>query len=357
MPEMIEAVRLSWDERAAAMNADLSFEKRFVQPFAYAPALLLARRANLGSLLESPRSVTEIGSRARMSTAAARSLLQLLMKMGLVEPIGENYGATISGKRLLSPLGGPEFMEPAFRFLRIIGQPLGSIFTDEVDPHAAKAILDWPPSNALAAVEFEALMTATAPYVATWLDELMNWAEVTNVLDVGGGDGTVTAMLCAKHAALNATVFNLPWATGLVQSVATEYDLHGRLTACAGDFRQDDLPRPFDLVLFSRMLSDWDDVVVQKLLTEARAALRPGGRVIALESTITDLAEPSSETDPHLWEIFWQLLIPGLQLHGPRSSSEWRELASGAGLGYRIMGRCGRLPFPELTAIEFTSDR
>src|SRR5207248_4657837 len=137
-----------------------------------------------------------------------------------------------------------------------------------------------------------------SPYVAAWLDELVDFVGVESVLDVGGGDGTVCALLCEKHPELHADVFNLPIAAPLIEETSRAHDLLTRLRPVAGDFRVDPLPRGYELVLFSRMLSDWPDNVVERLLGLARDALLPGGAVVIVE---TNLGPESNRSDGHAW--------------------------------------------------------
>jgi demethylspheroidene O-methyltransferase len=172
------------------------------------------------------------------------------------------------------------------------------------------------------------------------------------MLDVGGGDGTVCALLCEKHENLKAGVFNLPIVEPLIHETSHSAGLQDRLTPVAGDFRKDALPKGYHLILFSRMLSDWSDEIVERLLELARDSLIPGGAIVIVE---TNLGPGSNPSDSHAWAIFWEVFVPGPPLHGPRTEAEWRTLAGRTGLDVELMGRCGRLPFPELVGLRMKS--
>lgn len=335
------------------MVADMAFEDAFLKPFAFMPAVFLARRLNLIAILRPGNDVAAVARAGGMRPGSAGVLLQLLEQAGVVVAVGDQYRATELGQRVLSEGDAREFLDPIFRFFELIAPGLSQM-SDQSSAGKYALPMDWPPSNGKAAALFESFMADTAPYVATWLDELLDWDAIPKVLDVGGGDGTIMAMLCARYPSLSATVFNLPWSESLIRATADGHQVADQLTAHRGDFLHDELPTGFDVVVFARMLSDWPDDVVARLLQMARKSLLTGGRIVAVESDVpADAAVRDKPTDLHPWALFWELYVPGFGLHGPRTEREWRDLAGSVGLVPRLRGRCGRLPFPSLTAIEF----
>jgi hypothetical protein len=63
--------------------------------------------------------------------------------------------------------------------------------------------------------------------------------------------------------------------------------MEGRITAVAGDFFADDLPKA-DVVTMGNILHDWDLEKKKILIGKAYAALPPGGAFIAIENVIDD---------------------------------------------------------------------
>ena len=331
------------------MTADAAFEHGYLEPFAWAPIFMLARRRGLGRA-GSPLTVEKLAGLIGTSPRAAELLVQQLhvMQLATEGPAPGEHALTSLGRRLLDPSGSPEVVGPMAAFYEdVMVRALASL-VDDTTPGGS---LDWPPKTTSSSRKFEDLMNATSPYVAAWLDELVDFAGIESVLDVGGGDGTVCALLCQKHPELHADVFNLPIVEPLIQETSRSHDLLPRLRPVAGDFREDPLPTGYRLVLFSRMLSDWPDEIVERLLGLARDALLPGGAIVIVE---TNLGPESNRSDGHAWAVFWELFVPSLPLHGPRPQDQWRELASRAGLELELLGRCGRQPFPELAGLRMS---
>jgi SAM-dependent methyltransferase len=349
-PLSIDDIRRDWAVLEANMTADAGFEHRYLEPFAWAPIFMLARGRGLGRV-GLPLTVEELAAQLGTSPRAAELLVQQLHAMQLATegPAPGEHALTPLGRRLLDPAGSTEVIGPMAAFYEdVLVRALASM----VGGTTPGGSLDWPPTTTSSSRKFEDLMNATSPYVAAWLDELVDFVRVESVLDVGGGDGTVCALLCEKHPELQADVFNLPIVAPLIEETSRAHDLLARLRPVAGDFREDQLPSGYDLVLFSRMLSDWPDIVVERLLGLARDALLPGrGAVVIVE---TNLGPESNRSDGHAWAVFWELFVPSLPLHGPRSEDQWRELANRAGLELELLGRCGRQPFPELAGLRMS---
>src|SRR6266545_6535307 len=250
MVHSIELIRSRWLDRVDRMAADMAFENKFIMPFAFMPAMHMARRLGLIDTLRSNSDLAAIAASSGLRPTGARVLLQLLERAGIVTVTDSHYNVTDLGHRVLTDGDGREFLNPIFRFYELIA-PVLSRLPNQADGRNCAFPMDWPPSNPRAAELFESFMTDTAPYVATWLDDLFDWSAVTCALDVGGGDGTVMAMLCARYPSLSATVFNLPWAQSLITATAETHRVTGRLAAHCGDFRHDELPTGYDLVLMA----------------------------------------------------------------------------------------------------------
>lgn len=335
------------------MAEDQQFEHSYLKPFAFAPAFYLARRGALGTLGARPIALEQAARLMGVDVPTARSIGALLDQMGLATMDGDALVVSVLGRRILDPTKALEFVDPVFRFFEIVVSDLARRV--RATGSVSELTLKWPPSDETSSTLFEPLMLATAPYVAAWLDELVEFDQVESLLDVGGGDGTIAAMLCHKHSHLRATVLNLPSASSQLAATAQAYDLGDRLNLLECDFREELLPGGFDLVTFARVLSDWDDQTVSTLLSNARHALVDGGRILALESSVTPPPHGSDvdDTRDHPWALFWRLCVSGFALNGPRTLTRWHELAGEAGLDCHRGRACGRLPFPTLTAIWF----
>ena len=97
------------------------------------------------------------------------------------------------------------------------------------------------------------------------------------VVDAGGGSGALAEMIEAAFPTADVTVLDLPE----VAALAAE---RGRRAIGADLFEP--WPVSADVVVFARVLHDWEDEAAAVLLGRARDALRPGGRVVILDALL-----------------------------------------------------------------------
>jgi precorrin-6B methylase 2 len=105
--------------------------------------------------------------------------------------------------------------------------------------------------------------------------------------DIGGGNGTLAAMVAAANPHLTGVSFDLPPVAPVAQANLTRHGLADRVTVNIGDFFLDDLP-PADIYFMGNILHDWSEAEKQTLLDKAYAALPSGGMLVAIENVIDD---------------------------------------------------------------------
>ncbi|ONH59427.1 methyltransferase [Frankia sp. CcI49] len=121
---------------------------------------------------------------------------------------------------------------------------------------------------------------AQAPQIARRFD----WTRFSEILDVGGGDGTVLTAILATHSDLRGRVLDLaPTAAANARFVAA--GLGNRASAISGSFF-DPLPGGADVYLLSDILHDWDDEHARGILAGCRRAAAPDGTVVVIEPVL-----------------------------------------------------------------------
>lgn len=128
---------------------------------------------------------------------------------------------------------------------------------------------------------YSALMSATAGPLITEVLDAYSFASTKAVLDVGGGEGRFARAVAERWPHLEAAIFDLPAVADLAQQANAGAKANVRVFG--GDFRVDPLPSGFDVITVVRILLDHDDLTVLTLLTSAREALAPGGRLLIAE--------------------------------------------------------------------------
>ena len=110
----------------------------------------------------------------------------------------------------------------------------------------------------------------SSPAVAATFD----LARFHRMVDLGGASGHLVEAIRERYPHIDAHVFDLP-------EVAKLYP-----GAIAGDFFADPLP-PADLYSLGRILHDWSDEKINRLLAKIVAALPPGGGLLIAEKLLT----------------------------------------------------------------------
>ena len=101
-----------------------------------------------------------------------------------------------------------------------------------------------------------------------------------HLLDLGGGAGTNAIAFCQVYPDVTATVFDLPATLPLTEKTVKDAGLESRIALRAGNFNQDELGGPYDLVLMSDILHYQTFDTNQALVKKVYAHLTPGGRLV-----------------------------------------------------------------------------
>src|SRR5262249_41256708 len=108
------------------------------------------------------------------------------------------------------------------------------------------------------------------------------------LVDLGGATGHLAIAACRRYPRLRAAVFDLPELIPVANAmIAAEPDVAGRVATVAGDFFVDELP-PADLYALGRILHDWAEDKIGRLLARVHQALPAGGALLIAEKLLDD---------------------------------------------------------------------
>jgi (2Fe-2S) ferredoxin/SAM-dependent methyltransferase len=176
-------------------------------------------------------------------------------------------------------------------------------------------------------VAFIAAMHKIGSFRAPQTVALLDLTDVRRVLDLGGGSGAYSIAFARARADLHATVFDLPTVTPLTRRYAAEAGLADRVHTVDGDLRTDDYGADYDLVYVSAIAHMLSPAENRALLRKARAALRPGGRVV-----VSDFVLDEDRTSPRHAALFAINMLVGTQAGDSYRGSEYRAWFEAAGL-------------------------
>lgn len=158
-----------------------------------------------------------------------------------------------------------------------------------------------------------------APVVSAY-----DFSGVGTVVDMGGGHGALLAAVLEANPHLEGVLYELPEVVAGAGRLLGEAGVGDRCTCVAGDFF-DSVPSGGDAYLLSNIIHDWDDARALRILTNCRAALNDGGRVLLAEAVLPEGPQPSRAK---LIDVAMLVMGPGRQ----RSESDYRDLFQRAGL-------------------------
>lgn len=166
-----------------------------------------------------------------------------------------------------------------------------------------------------------------------------------HLVDLGGATGHLAIAACHHYPHLRATVFDLPEVIPLANEViAGEHDLGGRVNTAAGDFFLDPLP-PADLYAVGRILHDWSEDRIGRLLERIYQALPPGGALLVGEKLLDD------DRDGPPWALLQSLNMLVCAEGKERTLAEYTALLRAAGFA-RVEGRRTATPLDAILAVK-----
>lgn len=109
-----------------------------------------------------------------------------------------------------------------------------------------------------------------------------NWSELTQVVDVGGGNGAFLAGILKRHRPMHGVLLDLPDVVSGASRVLDHARVSDRCEIIAGSFF-DRVPEHADAYLLKRILYGWDDERALNLLHTIRRAMHRDSRLIVIE--------------------------------------------------------------------------
>jgi acetylserotonin N-methyltransferase len=153
---------------------------------------------------------------------------------------------------------------------------------------------------------------------------VFNLNRFRHLVDLGGATGHLAIAACERYGNLQATVFDLPAAVEQALPHIQNSRAAARLKIQAGDFFSDPLP-PADLYAVGRILHDWSEDKIHRLLAKIHAALPPGGGLLIAEALLDE--DHSGPVPAQMQSLNMLVITEGKE----RSASEYRALLEPAG--------------------------
>lgn len=273
-------------------------QDRFIQlGLGFWPARVLHSALEVGvyaELARGPADATTLAARLGLHERGARDFFDSQVALGLLGRENGQYRNTPEAARYLDPaqdtyigglleMAGEHWYQSWGRLTTALrtGEPQHNIGGEGGDPFDA---LYADPERTR---RFQKAMTGGSMAASQALARIFPWSEVSTVVDAGCSEGILLSTVLREHPHLTGIGMDLKQVEPTFAETVAATGLEGRLRFVAASFLTDPLPTG-DVIVFGRVLHDWDLTTKRMLLEKAYAALPPGGTVLVYESMIDD---------------------------------------------------------------------
>lgn len=303
----------------------------------FMPARVVHVATQLGladRLAGGPKKADVLASEIDAHAPSLHRLLRALASLGLVDehepgrfaltPLGEQLRTGIPGsQRNLALMVGGE------RAWRCWGELLHSVRTGESAMHRLYGMGDFELLATLpeeAAIFNEAMAEITRE-VASALVASYDFTPFREIVDVGGGNGTLIATILASAPSLRGAVFDLPTGNADALRQLAAAGVVERCQVIAGDFFQS-VPSGADAYILKSIIHDWDDDRSIAILRNCRHAMAAAGKLLLIERIMPTRMEAVPSHQRMAMSDINMMALPG---GGERTESEYRTLLAAGG--------------------------
>jgi O-methyltransferase/methyltransferase family protein len=259
-----------------------------------AKVLLVAVELGVFTVLDrQPCAAPDLGQKLGINGRAARDFFDALVALELLQRDNEGrYANTVEARLYLDRnkanyLGGMfnQFDAREYQMWSRLGDALRTgkpqIGSNSVEHFAT--IYDDPERFRT----FVSAMTAGSLSAAKAIAEKLPWSNYRTLMDIGTAQGCLPVQVARVHQHISGGGFDLPELSAAFADYVHENGLSGRLRFQSGNFFEDELPAA-DVLVFGRVLHNWDLATKKMLLRKAYQALPKGGAVVVYDMLIDD---------------------------------------------------------------------
>ena len=303
----------------------LLFGKNVTMALAVAAKLRIADH-----LADGPKSAADLAGRTHAHGPSLYRVLRLLASLDVLAeeddgrfalaPMGEHLRTGVPGSlRGVAEHFGSEWSWQAwsrmFEGVRT-GRPSFEIAFGET-------VFEYFGERPQATAVFQEAMAGFTSGLGPGVVEAYDFSPFRTIVDVGGGHGSLLFAILAAYPEAQGVVFDSPHVVGGAEKAIHEAGLSARCRAVGGDFFRA-TPAGGDLYLLKHVVHDWSDDESTRILSNCRAAVNPGGRLLLIETVV-------SPEIPMSYDKFLDMEMLVMITGRERTEEEFRRLLAGAG--------------------------
>lgn len=279
-----------------------------------------------------PQTCAALAVQLSLDRPALSRLLDGCVSLGLLERDGDHYVNTKAANRFLTH-ASPETLAG---YIVYSDQSLYKLW-DHLDDAVREGSNRWTQAfgsrsalfdhyfrNETSTRSFLAGMHGFGQLASPRIVTAFDLSRFKQMVDLGGATGHLSIAACKAYPTLRATVLDLPPVAPFALEHIANSGFADRLTFVKSDFFTDDLPKA-DLYVLGRILHDWDDPKIDKLLRKIVFSLPRGGALLVTETLVDD--DRSGPVYTLMQDLNMLVCTDGRE----RTEAEYSALLRGAG--------------------------
>ena len=268
-----------------------------IEAFRRSKAMFTAVRLGVFNVLaqQSPQSAEELGATLDVNAAALTRLLDGCIALGLLQREGGKYQNAPIATRYLAD----NSHDTLANYIVYSDQSLYQLWAHLDDAvregtnrwaqafGSRDALFDHYFRDDAATAAFLGGMHGFGQIASPLIVRAFDLSRFQHLVDLGGATGHLAIAACEAYPNLRATVLDLPRVERFAREHIARSGAADRIKAIAGDFFAGDLVKG-DLYYLGRILHDWSEDKITKLLAKIFVALPVGGALLIGETLVND---------------------------------------------------------------------
>lgn len=304
------------------------------------------------ALNSGPRTAAELAATLAANADSLARLLDACVTLGLLTREGGRYANTPAAAAYLTSTS-PQRFTGYIKYSNTAGWKLWEHLASAVreGTHRWQQAYGWDGPifshffrTEEAAHEFLMGMHGYGVLTSPLVAEAFDLTRFRTLADLGGATGHLVIACCERYPHLKGIVFDLPAVTPLAQQIVAQSLSANRIDVVAGDFFADALPVA-DLYSLGRILHDWSEEKIDRLLAKIFAALPSGGGLLLAEKLLND-----DRCGPR-WAVMQDLNMLTCTEGRERTLGDYRTLLERAGFT-NVQGHVTPRPIDAVLAIK-----
>lgn len=304
------------------------------------------------ALQDAPMSTDSIAQKLHLNAGALERLLDACGALQLLHRYGETYQNTALASRYLvnsSPATFSGYICYSDRSLFPLWSHLDDAVREGTNRWAQTfgsrdTLFDYYFRDPEATRSFIRAMNGFGQLTSPLVARAFDLSRFHHLVDLGGATGHLAIAACEAHPNLKATVVDLPRVEPFAREHIASSPVSDRVEFIARDFFSDPLPS-VDLYALGRILHDWGDPQIGKLLEKIFQALPSGGGLLIAEALLDD--NRTGPVSARMQDLNMLVCTDGRE----RTFAEYRALLEAAGFSGADYRRTGS-PLDAVLAIK-----